>query len=143
AVRVLRFTPGPGTLALRGTDPGRRIQEKARTRPRGERSEIDAAISGAVVPRDDAGNHPRVEGVATRTQQGKVNAFGRRIAEALQYGEMAVPSPDEKKMFHRVLEACVGHANRRDTLRTVCISEARTCQNPSDWETSWRRVWKV
>jgi hypothetical protein len=34
-----------------------------------------------------------------------LNAFGRRIAEALQHGEVTVPSADEKKMFHRILLA--------------------------------------
>jgi hypothetical protein len=62
---------------------------------RGERAQIDAAILGPVMPRDDAGNHPRVESVATRTEQREAGAFGRRVAEALQYGEVAVPSADE------------------------------------------------
>ena len=105
-VVVKTLAPGRGHLAPRGIDADRRILEKARTRARGERPEIDAAIPGAVVPRDDAGNHARVESVAARTQQGKVNALGRRIAEAFQYSEMAVPSADEKKMFHRVLDGC-------------------------------------
>src|SRR2546429_264049 len=105
-VVVKTLAPGRGHLAPRGIDADRRILEKARTRARGERPEIDAAIPGPVVPRDDAGNHARVERVAIRTQQGKVNAFGRRIAEAFQYSEVAVPSADEKKMFHRVLEGC-------------------------------------
>src|SRR5213082_1483824 len=100
------LAPGRGHLAPRGIDAGRGVQEKARACARGERSEIDAAILGPVVPRDDAGNHARVESVAARTQQGKVNALGRRIAEAFQYSEMAVPSADEKKMFHRVLDGC-------------------------------------
>jgi hypothetical protein len=33
--------------------------------------------------------------VATRTEQGEANTFGMRITEALEYGEMAVPSADE------------------------------------------------
>src|SRR5438477_399785 len=100
------LAPGRGHLAPRGIDAGRGVQEKARACARGERSEIDAAILGPVVPRDDAGNHARAESVAARSQQGKVNSHGRRIAEAFQYSEMAVPSADEKKMFHRVLDGC-------------------------------------
>ncbi len=46
--------------------------------------------------------------MAIRTQQREAGAFGGRVAEALQHGEMAVPAADEKKMFHRVLEGCVG-----------------------------------
>ena len=38
--------------------------------------------------------------MAIRTQQREASAFGGRVAEALQHGEMAVPAADEKKMFH-------------------------------------------
>ena len=101
------LAPGRGHLAPRWIDAGRRVQEKARARARRERDQIDAAIPGPVVPRDDAGNHARVESVATRTEKGEANAFDRRVAEALQHSEMAVPAADEKKMFHE-LEGYVG-----------------------------------
>ena len=64
-------------------------------RARRERSEIDAAILGPVMPRDGAWNHPGVESVATRTEQARLNAFGRGVAEALQHGEVAVPAADQ------------------------------------------------
>ena len=107
-VVVKTLTPGRGHLALRGIDAGRRVQEKARPRARGERGQIDAAVPGSVVPRDHARNHSRVEGVATRTEEREAGAWGGRIPEALQHGEVTVPASDEKEMFHRVLRECVG-----------------------------------
>src|SRR5207244_2315937 len=83
------------------------IFDKAAARARRKRSKIDAALLRPVVARDEPGNHPRVNGMAIRTQQREASAFGGRVAEALQHGEMAVPAADEKKMFHRVMErAC-------------------------------------
>ena len=100
------LAPGRGHFAPRGIDAGRGVHEKARARALRERDQIDAALPRRVVPRDDARNHARVEGVATRTEQGEANAFGRRVAEALQHSEMAVPAADEKKMFHESGRVC-------------------------------------
>jgi hypothetical protein len=94
-VVVKTFAPGSDHFPPRGIHTYRGILEKAGARVRGERPQIDAAILGPVMPRDDAGNHPRVESVAIRTEQREADAFGRRVAEALQYGEVAVPSPDD------------------------------------------------
>jgi len=68
--------------------------------------------------------------VATRTEQAQLNAFGRRIAEALQHGEVTVPTADEKKISPS--------PHYRDTLRRF-VSQGTAMPNPSDWEPIWKK----
>src|SRR5258708_6341071 len=92
------------------------------------------------MPGDEPRDHSRVEGVAIRTEQAQLNAFGRGVAEALQHGEVTVPAADEEKPFHLPRPQSFRQARASADSNARCMRAPRS-PPPCAWRLTPRLRW--
>jgi hypothetical protein len=90
----------------------------------GEAREVDLRLVAPVVPRDDAGQHARVDLPAARRDERKARSLQRLARERAQHGEVRVPGADEQDALHAPRASSRLRSSLRCTLPVVVMGSA-------------------